>query len=114
MSKPQPIKWQMTKKKINYISMKQRYVSFQLNYIICVFLILFTLHLILYLTMNINRLLLYHANTIRYDKTAFYLRNRLLTFYITLHFYIERYISITYIPDILRKTVYRKKHDPIK
>ena len=68
------------------ICMKHRYVSFLLNYIIFVFLILFTLHLKLFMTMNINRLLLYHANTLRYDKTAFYLRNRLLTFYITLHF----------------------------
>ena len=58
--------------------------------------------------MNINRLQLYHANTMRYDKTAFCLRNRLLTYYITLHFYIERYISITCIPNILRTTVYRK------
>ena len=50
--------------------------------------------------MNIIRLLLYHANTISYDKTAFYLRYRLLTFDITLYFFIERYIS--------RVTVYRK------
>ena len=58
--------------------------------------------------MNINRLQLYHTNTMRYDKTAFCLRNRLLTYYITLHFYIERYISITCIPNILRTTGYRK------
>ena len=58
--------------------------------------------------MNIIRLLLYHANTISYDKTAFYLRYRLLTFYITLYFYIERYISITCIPNIPRVTEYRK------
>ena len=58
--------------------------------------------------MNIIRLLLYHANMISYDKTAFYLRYRLLTFYITLYFYIEIYISITPIPNISRVTVYRK------
>ena len=82
------------------ICMEHRYVSFLLNSIIFIFLILFTLHLILYLTMNIIRLLLYHANTMSYDKTAFYLRYRLLTFDISLYFYIERYIS--------RVTVYRK------
>ena len=52
------------------ICMEHIYVSFLLNYIIFVFLILFTLHLILYLTMNIIRLLLYHANTISYNKNC--------------------------------------------
>ena len=56
--------------------------------------------------MNKIRFRLYHANTIGYDKIAFYLKYRLMTFYITSYLYIERYISI--ILNISRFTVYRK------